>query len=440
MTIDWLVPDERGTVAWPALPDGKKGVLTIGSFDGMHQGHQAVLRRTVELAHELKAISVAVVLDPRPAAAHAYAAAHDGADAPAGFHDPDALMPVERRLELIEALGIDRTFVVRYTMPFAKVSYVSFLGQMVGKVGMRTLVLGSDAQMGAGKQGDLKAIRNLALATGVFELEVVDDAGPGTTRIPFEWKPQMPAAPGEPADPLEGLNKAQRRTWSKKHHAHEARVWSSSNIRYMLANGRVRDVREALGRPHAVESVVVHGEQRGHTIGFPTANLGDPVHGYVPVDGVYSGWLVDFGMAQDGTDGAVADATNTASSDATDTASANAAATDAAAAPSASPNRHEDAVMVRKPVNRWPAAISVGTKETFSEATGLKERVVEAYACTKDWLELYGHDVRVEFGGFLRPQVKFAGEQELADQLAKDAEASRKAAEQDEQANQDGQE
>lgn len=210
MTIDWLVPDERGAVAWPALPDGKKGVLTIGSFDGMHQGHQAVLKRTVELAHELKAISVAVVLDPRPAAAHAYAAAHDSADAPEGFHDPDALMPVQRRLELIASLGVDRTFVVHYTMPFAAVSYVSFLGQMVGKVGMRTLVLGSDAHMGAGKEGDLKAIRNLSLATGVFELDVVDDAGPGMTRIPFDWKPQMPQKPGEPADPLEGMNKAQR--------------------------------------------------------------------------------------------------------------------------------------------------------------------------------------------------------------------------------------
>lgn len=400
MIIDWLVPDDRGAVSWPALPDGKKGVLTIGSFDGMHQGHQAVLARTAELAHELGAISVAVLLDPRPAAVHSYAATHDGADVPAGFHDPDALMPVERRLEIIDSLGIDRAFVVRYTMPFASVSYVSFLGQMVGKVGMRTLVLGSDARMGAGREGDLKAIRNLSLATGVFELDVVDDAGPGTTRIPFEWTPLMPQGEGEPADPLEGMNKAQRRTWSKRHHAREARVWSSSNIRYLLGNGRVREAGKALGRPHAVEGVVVHGEQRGHTIGFPTANLGEPVRGYVPVDGVYSGWLVDFGPAQED-DSSV----------------------DASAA-----NRHEDSLRIRKPVNRWPAAISIGTKETFSAATGRNERVVEAYACTPDWLELYGHDVRVEFGGHLRPQKRFEGAQELADQLAQDARASRDAA------------
>lgn len=422
MTIDWLVPDERGAVAWPALPDGKKGVLTIGSFDGMHQGHQAVLKRTVELAHELKAISVAVVLDPRPAAAHAYAAAHDGADAPEGFHDPDALMPVQRRLELIESLGVDRTFVVHYTMLFAAVSYVSFLGQMVGKVGMRTLVLGSDAHMGAGKEGDLKAIRNLSLATGVFELDVVDDAGPGMTRIPFDWKPQMPQKPGEPADPLEGMNKAQRRTWSKRNHAHEARVWSSSNIRYLLGNGRVHDAGEALGRPHAVEGVVVRGEQRGHTIGFPTANLGDPVQGYVPVDGVYSGWLVDFGMAPDADAKTAAGATTAEAQEGSGTADNTGAVSDAHV------NHHEDAVTVRTPVNRWPAAISIGTKETFSEATGLHERVVEAYACTQEWLELYGHDVRVEFGGYLRPQMKFASADELAGQLAKDAEESRKAA------------
>ena len=392
MTIEWLTPDDSGTVAWPALPDGKKGVLTIGAFDGMHRGHQAVLTRTVELAHQLGAISVAVVLDPRPAAAHAYAAAHDGADMPQGSVDSDALMPVTRRLELIEATGIDRVFVVRYTMAFAAVSYISFLGQMVGKVGMRTLVLGSDAKMGAGQKGDLDAIRNLALATGVFELDVVDDAGPGTTRIPFDWKPEEPTQGGEPSDPLAGLTKAERRTWSKKHHAREARVWSSTNIRYMLAHGRVKDAADALGRRHEISGEVVHGEERGRTLGFPTANLGGIVEGYVPVDGVYAGWLVDLGTADDAEASGV-----------------DASGTDATAAAD---------------VTRWPAAISIGTKETFSDQTGFHDRVVEGYACTDDWLDLYGHRVRVEFAGFLRPQMRFDSADALVAQLAVDSRAA----------------
>lgn len=402
MTIDWLIPDTKGAVQWPALPDGKKGVLTIGAFDGMHRGHQAVLERAVEKAHELGAISVAILLDPRPAAAHAYAQQHDGADTPDDFHDPDALMPVDRRLELIERTGIDRVFVVRYTMAFAAVSYISFLGQMVGKVGMRTLVLGSDARMGAKQAGDLKAIRNLALATGVFELDVVDNAGPGATRLPFQWTPQTPTEAGEPHDPLEGMNKAERRTWSKRHHAREARVWSSSNVRYLLGNGRVHDAAEVLGRPHAVEGTVVHGEQRGRTLGFPTANLGNPVDGYVPVDGVYAGWLVDFGEAGHAEAGAGAGA---------------GAGADGAGAAAA----HADGVTPRQEIRRWPAAISIGTKETFDRDGAPADRVVEAYACTDEELDLYGHRMRVEFCGFLRPQQRFDSAAALAAQLATDA-------------------
>ena len=68
---------------------------------------------------------------------------------------------------------------------------------MVGKLGMRTLVLGSDAAMGANRTGNVKAIENLALATGVFQLEVVDDFGPGLTRVPVNAKPVMPSEPGE---------------------------------------------------------------------------------------------------------------------------------------------------------------------------------------------------------------------------------------------------
>lgn len=382
MTIDWLVPDDKGQVDWPALPDGRKGVLTIGSFDGVHRGHQQVIDRTVELARNLGAISVAVVLDPRPAAVHARAAEHEG-EVAGDFADPDELMPVARRLELIAARGVDRAFVIRYTMPFAAVTYISFLGQMVGKVGMRTLVLGADAHMGAGAKGDVASIRNLALATGVFELDVVDDAGPGQVRIPRQWTPASPAGPGEPADPLEGMTKAQRRTWSKRNNARPVRAWSSSRIRYLLGNARIREADAILGRPHGVEGTVVHGEERGRILGFPTANLGAQTGGYVPVDGVYWGWLVDLG------EGAPERPTALGASDGA--------------------------------ARRWPAMISIGTKETFEEATGRHERVIEANACTDEWLELYGHRVRVEFGGFLRPQTRFENAEALSAQLSRDA-------------------
>ena len=366
-----LTPDASGMVDWPTLSNDKKSVVTIGSFDGMHQGHQAVIRRVAELAEQEQAFSVVVLFDPRPALVHAYAAKHDGQEPPAGTPDTQALTSVDERLRAIDAIGVDYTLIVRYTMAFAAKSYRFFLGQMVGKLGMRTLVLGSDAAMGANRAGNVKAIENLALATGVFQLEVVDDFGPGLTRVPVNAKPVMPSEPGEPSDPLEGASKAERRAWSKKHQAKEVRTWSSTNVRYLLSQGRIKDADAILGHAHAVEGTVVHGEERGRTIGFPTANLGSDIAGYIPVDGVYAGWLVDG-------------------------------------------------------ENRWPAAISIGTKPTFSEKTGLNERVVEAYCITDEWIDLYDHKVRVEFVGFLRPQVKFDGPDQLVDELKRNVEETKR--------------
>ena len=266
----------------------------------------------------------------------------------------------------------------------------------------RQLVLGADAALGANRAGDVKAIENLALATGVFQLYVVDDHGPGETRVPANAKPVMPADHGEPADPLEGATKAERRAWSKKHQAKAVRVWSSTNVRYLLGQGRIKDADAILGHMHAVEGTVVHGEERGRTIGFPTANLSQDVFGYLPVDGVYAGWLVDLGKAGDEA-GKPADGIATAYD-----------------------SSSMDARLAPHSPYRWPAAISIGTKPTFNEATGMHERVVEAYAITDDWLDLYGHQVRVEFAGFLRPQIRFASADDLAAELRHNVEETKR--------------
>lgn len=79
-----LTPDASGMVDWPTLSNDKKSVVTIGSFDGMHQGHQAVIRRVVELAKKEQSFSVVVLFDPRPALVHGYAAQNGGQEPPAG--------------------------------------------------------------------------------------------------------------------------------------------------------------------------------------------------------------------------------------------------------------------------------------------------------------------------------------------------------------------
>ena len=123
MKITTLAPDASGLVEWPTLSANRKSVVTVGVFDGMHRGHQAVIRRAVELAKADKAFSVVVMFDPRPGVVHAYAAAHDGQEPGDGFCDPMALTSVDQRLRTLENLGVDHVLIVRYTLAFATKSY-----------------------------------------------------------------------------------------------------------------------------------------------------------------------------------------------------------------------------------------------------------------------------------------------------------------------------
>jgi riboflavin kinase/FMN adenylyltransferase len=147
---------------------------------------------------------------------------------------------------------------------------------------------------------------------------------------------------------------------------------SSTGIRAMLAEGDVAGAAHDLGRPHRVEGVVVRGHQRGRALGFPTANLETLPHTAIPADGVYTGWL-----AQLDTDGSE--------------------------------------------LERWPAAISVGTNPTFDG----RERSVEAYALDRDDLDLYGAHVAVDFVSRLRETLKFGSVDDLVSQMHVDVDEAR---------------
>ena len=212
--------------------------------------------------------------------------------------------------------------------------------------------------MGAGRVGDIKAIGDLA-DTGLFNLEVVDDQGPGDCTLPD----------------ADGLAR------------HRVRAWSSSHLRQLILDGDVDTALDILGRPHMVQGTVVHGEQRGRRLGFPTANLAPDSQGMMPADGVYAGWLVDLGLPTD---------------------------------PMATPEGREGRLAQGSPW-RMPAAISIGTKETFLAPGEQMPRILEANAVRPDWVDLYGHRVRVEFLSHLRGQKRYAGEEPLRRQLALDA-------------------
>lgn len=147
---------------------------------------------------------------------------------------------------------------------------------------------------------------------------------------------------------------------------------SSSRIRALLAAGEVAAAARELCRPHRVEGIVVRGHQRGRALGFPTANAEPPPNTAIPADGIYAGWLAS--LDTDGTE-----------------------------------------------LERWPAAISVGTNPTFEGS----DRTVEAYALDRDDLDLYGMHVAVEFTERIRGQVRFDSVDDLIAQMRQDVAVAR---------------
>jgi riboflavin kinase/FMN adenylyltransferase len=151
-------------------------------------------------------------------------------------------------------------------------------------------------------------------------------------------------------------------------HSDETEPVSSTRIRAAITKGDVETARLLLSRPHRLDGVVVHGEARGREIGYPTANLGNLEGQTIPADGVYAGWLT-------------------------------------------------------VGINRWSAAISIGTNPTFA---GTRARQVEAYALDQIGLELYDQDATIEFGWHLRETLKFDGLEPLLEQMKKDCDLARK--------------
>ena len=147
----------------------------------------------------------------------------------------------------------------------------------------------------------------------------------------------------------------------------DGEVVSSTRIRKLIVAGNVEKARELLTRPHRLDGIVVHGEKRGREIGYPTANLGDLEHQTIPADGVYAGWL-------------------------------------------------------SVGIDRWPAAISIGTNPTFA---GKRGRQVEAYALDQVGLDLYTKSATIEFGWRLRDTLTFDGLEPLLVQMAKDCAKAR---------------
>ncbi len=286
-------------------------VLTMGRFDGVHLGHQLLIRTAIEQAGFLGFTSAVLTWDPHPNAVIR-------PDQPLHL-----LTSLEERIELIAALGPELLIVAPFTRETMSTSAADYMRQVCMALPLRELWVGDDFAMGRGREGDIPRLmeigRDLGYAVGTVAKAVVQ---------------------GVPV--------------------------SSSLVRQLLREGDVAGVVPLLGRPFSLRGIVVEGDRRGRTIGFPTANLAiDPVH-VMPADGVYAGYVY-----------------------------------------------LDDTTPL-------PAVTNVGLRPTFD---GL-HRTVEAHLL--DWSgDLYGQSLRLNFLHRLRGEQKFNGIAELIAQISRDADHAR---------------
>ena len=217
----------------------QRSVLTIGAYDGVHLGHQAIIAEVRRHAGELGVRSVVVTFDRHPASVVRPESA------------PNLLTDLDQKLELLEATGIDATVLVHFDAEQAAESPSAFVERvLVSCLGARRIVVGEDFHFGRGRTGNVALLRELG-ARRDFDVE--------------------PLALLERADGI-------------------AEPLSSTAIRRAMAGGQVELAASMLGRPFQARGHVVQGDQRGRLLGFPTANVEVPRVICLPADGVYAGW------------------------------------------------------------------------------------------------------------------------------------------------------
>ena len=287
----------------------KETVVTIGVFDGVHQGHRHLLRQVVELAGD-QYIPTVVTFTNRP-----ITVLRPGTE-------PSYLTTLDQRVDLIKEQGIELIVCLDFTLELAQVPAAEFAKMLVDSLKMKGLVLGPDSALGKDRQGDLAFMQKQGEELGFWARSV---------------------------EPLEI----------------EGQPVKSRRIRDAVSNGNMSICPDLLGRNHNLSGVVVVGDQRGRTLGFPTANLDVDPQLLLPGDGIYATWAIIDGK------------------------------------------RHQ-------------AATSIGIRPTFD----LTQRLVEVFVMDFSG-DLYGKTVGVEFLTKVRDQEKFDGLDALIKQINQDVDDCR---------------
>jgi len=284
----------------PAAP-----VVALGNFDGVHVGHQEILRTAINRARELNGTAFALTFDPLPAKVLA------------PEHAPLLILTGEDKAELLRSSGIDGVIVLRFTPALSKVTPREFVQEYLRRrINAQAVVVGHSVSFGHQRAGNAETMTALGREFG-FQPIIVGPVKAGTIEV------------------------------------------SSTRVRAAIVAGDLRLAALMLGRNHFLSGPVVHGRERGRTIGFPTANV-QPRTECIPPDGVYATRIV-------------------------------------------------------LPDGAYPSITNIGMRPTFAEPA----RTFEAHIFDFN-RDIYDQEVRLELIERIRPERKFASGQELAAQIAID--------------------
>ena len=214
----------------------KNAVVTTGTFDGVHIGHQKIIHRVKEIAHQIAGESVIITFHPHPRLVLF----------PEDNH-LKMLNTLPEKIQLLAASGIDHLIIIPFTKEFSRLSSVDFIQQiLVDQIGTKKLVIGYDHHFGKNREGSFEHLKHYGPSYG-FEVEEI---------------------------PKQDVN--------------DIGV-SSTKIRTALAQHQIEIANQYLGYPYAMEGIVVKGDQIGRSIGFPTANIQiQESHKLIPADGIYA--------------------------------------------------------------------------------------------------------------------------------------------------------
>jgi len=288
-------------------------VVTLGNFDGVHLGHQKILERAKEEASKIHGEAVVITFEPHPLKILS------------PKHCPPLLTPLRKKMMLIEKSGIETVLCIEFSLAFSKITPFEFIKNiLVKKLKVRKVVVGYNYRFGKKQMGDVRILKNAGTFFN-FEVEVME--------------------------PLEI----------------DHTIVSSSKIRELIKGGKVEEAAKLLGRDYPIIGKVVEGSKRGHTLGFPTANLEISEELY-PKAGVYA----------------------------------------------------VEVVLNRQVFN---GLANVGFNPTFfpvqKEGSQAKSFSVEVYILNFNE-EIYGEEIQVNFKKRIRDEIRFDSASQLIEQIGKD--------------------